>query len=99
MLRMIFFGLHDAPVTLGLRACESRCHGKVTRRGHLGVLMSAHSIELLHSTDPPGPRALRLVLLLVLAAILTAAAVWAMDRAGAPPVPDAARTESDERSP
>ena len=92
----IFPGVHDATVTMGLRPRELRCHGKVTGTGHLGVLVSAHSIELLHPTDPPGPRALRLVILLVVAAISFGVVVWATDPGLSP---DAARTESDERSP
>ena len=60
--------------------------------------MSGHSIELLHPTDPPGPRALRLVILLVVAAILVGAVVWATDP-GRTPLPDAAPTGSNLRNP
>lgn len=49
-----------------------------------GVVMSAHSIELLHPTDPPGPRALRLVILLVVASILVDVVVWATNPGRSP---------------
>ena len=49
------------------------------RTGHLGGVMSAPSIELLHPTAPPGRQALRLVVLLVALAIFVGAVVWATD--------------------
>ncbi len=78
---------------------ESRCHRKVTGTGHLGVRVSAHSIELLHPTDPPGPRALRVVILLLVAAILVGAAVWATDPGRSPALEDAAQNGSNARNP
>jgi hypothetical protein len=45
--------------------------------------MATHSLELLHPTEPPGRRAFRLVLLLVLAFVAVLAGVSVVDPVGA----------------
>jgi len=46
-----------------------------TRQASSGLVMPSHSLELLHPTDPPGPRSFRLVLLLVLVYVFLALVV------------------------
>lgn len=60
--------------------------------------MSPHPIELLHPTDPPGPRAFRLVLLVIVTALFVGAVVWATDPGRTRALPDATRTGSNERT-
>jgi hypothetical protein len=59
--------------------------------------MSAHSIELLHPTDPPGRRALRLVVLLVALGIFVGAVVWGM--APRPSLPPATSSGPNMQNP
>jgi hypothetical protein len=61
--------------------------------------MPAHSLELLHPTDPPGPRALRLVLLLVTLFFAAVAAVSVRDPVGSPSPAEAVSRGSSDRNP